>query len=168
MEKYFDKLGVANEQQIEYGKLFGLNIDEIPKDVARAMIDEVIGVKFCDEKKKAATISQINLGEKFGLDFTKYSCSVARKYIKNLMFALNLKSIEEQGIKPGDYVINKYDKNKITYKVSSINTIGYVFFKKRSDSSTRNHAGASARHLLKINKELMHNIFERYAELVEL
>ena len=127
MKEYMNKLEIVTEQQIEYGKSFGLNLNQLPKDVARAMIIEVIDAYFSKEDKKAATENQINLGKKFNLDFTKFSCAVASVYIKNLMLALNYKSIEEQGIRPGDYVVNKHDKLKNAYIVSSINKAGYVF-----------------------------------------
>jgi hypothetical protein len=160
MKKYMDKLIRANERQIEFGRLLGLDFSGITIRVASAMIRETIDKNFNGEELKMASEKQIALGVKFDLDFSKLTTRVASAYIKDILEALNYKSIEEQNIKPGDYVVNKYDESKKEYIVSSINKEGYLYFKKSG--------GGSARYMIKINKELIENIFKKYIGFIEL
>lgn len=155
-----DKLIRANERQIEFGLLLGLNFSGITVRVASAVLREAIDKNFYGEELKMASEKQIALGEKFDFDFSRLTTQVASAYIKDILEALNYKSIEEQNIKPGDYVINKYDILKEEHIVSSINKEGYLYFKK--------NGGGAARYMIKINKELINNIFKKYNEFIEL
>lgn len=159
-EKYFDKLIRTNEQQIKFGHLLGLNFHGLTVSVALAMIRETVDRNFNGEELKMASEKQIELGEKFDFDFSKLTTRVASAYIKDILMALNFKSIEEQYIKPGDYVVNKYDKEKKEHIVSSIDKEGYIFFKKSS--------GGYARHLIKIDKKLIKDIFRNMNSSIEL
>ena len=129
----------TNEQQIAFGLLLGLNLKNYTIRVAKAMIDDEIEEQFYMNKRKMASKKQIELGNKFGLDFTELSLGVASANIKDLMIKLNLENIEKQDIKPGDRVVSKYDKNKIEFIVSSIGRDGYLYYKKPG-------SGASARY----------------------
>jgi hypothetical protein len=153
VEKYFNKLIRTNERQIEFGRLLGLNFHGLTVGAAFAMIHETIDKNFNGKELKAASEKQIELGEKFGFDFSKLTTHVASAYIKDILVALNFKSTEEQHIKPGDCVINKYDKEKKEHIVSSIGKEGYIFFKKTS--------GGCARYLIKIDKKLVKDILEK-------
>jgi hypothetical protein len=147
MKKYMDRLTRTNERQIEFGCLLGLNCSGITVRVALAMIWETVDINFNGRELKMASEKQIALGKKFDFDFAKLTTRVASAYIKDILEALNYKSIDEQNIKPGDHVVNKYDESKKEHIVSSINKEGYLYFKKSS--------GGSARHMIKINKELI-------------
>jgi hypothetical protein len=154
MEKYFDKLIRTNECQIEFGRLLDLNLVGLTVSVALAMIHDHIDKIFNEKELKMASEKQIELGKKFNCDFSKLTFDVAFAYIQDIMVMLNLKSIEEQNIKSGDYVINKYSKKE--YIVSSIGNRGDVFFKKG-----RGESGGAARYLIKINKEKIKEIFKK-------
>jgi hypothetical protein len=148
MEKYLDRLVRTNERQIEFGRLLGLNFTGLTFNIARAMIDESVDKNFMGKEQKMATAKQIELGKKFNLDFSNLSSGIASAHIKDIMEALNYKSIDEQDIKPGDYVINKYDENKTEHIVSSIDEKGHIYFKNKYKSKG---AGGDARYLIKIN-----------------
>jgi hypothetical protein len=159
MEKYFDKLIRTNEHQIEFGRLLDLNLVGLTVRVALAIIHDDIDKRFNAKELKMASEKQIELGKKFNCDFSKLTFSVAFAYIQDIMVMLNLKSIEEQNIKSGDNVINKYSKKE--YIVSSISKEGHVFFKKG-----RGGSGGAARYLIKINKEKLKEIFKEYDYIV--
>jgi hypothetical protein len=160
MENYDDRLVRISEDQIEFGRLLGLDFTGLTVQVAWAMIYDNIDKNFYGKQLKMASEKQIELGKKFGFDFSKLTTGVASSYIKDILVTLNFKSINEQDIKPGDYVINKYDKLKREHIVSSINKEGYIYFKKGS--------GGSARYLIKINKELIKDMFKKYDDCIEL
>jgi hypothetical protein len=143
MENYEDHLPKTNEQQIKFGRLLNLDFAGLTVRVANAMIHDSIEKHFYGKELRTATGKQIELGEKFGMNLSKFTVGVASAYLRDLMVKLNFKSIEEQNIKPGDYVINKYNEKKEEHMVSSINNEGYIYFKKNS--------GGAARYLIKIN-----------------
>ena len=146
MKNYMDKLDRVNVRQTEFGQLLGLNLKGLTKRVALAMIRDNIETKFNGIELRAATEKQIALGRKFSLDLSNLTAGVASAYIKDVMETLNFKSIDEQDINPGDYVINKYDKSRTEHIVSSISKEGYLYFKKSG--------GGAARYMIKSAKEL--------------
>jgi len=158
MEKYYNRLSRTNDRQIEFGRLLGLNLTGLTERVAFAMISENIDMNFKGLPLKMATSKQIELGERFGFDFNKLTVGVASAYIRDIMEALNYKSIDEQNIKSGDHVINKHDKYHREYIVSSIGKEGYIYFKKINNTK----AGGSARTLIKINKTFVNELFKEY------
>jgi hypothetical protein len=147
MEKYECHLPKTNERQVKFGRLLGFDFTGLTVGVARAIIDDYIKKNYDGLELKPASKKQIELGKNFDLDFSESTFGVTFAYIKDLLVKLNFKSIEDQNIKPGDYVINVYSKQKDEHIVSSINKEGYIYFKKRS--------GGAARYLMKINKEIV-------------
>jgi len=119
--------------------------------VARAMINDEIEKRFNGKELRKSSEKQIEIGSKFGLDLSGLSWGVAFANIADILENLNYESIEKQDIKPGDRVVNKYEKNEIEYIVSSIGSGGYVYFKKPG-------SGASARCLIKTNTELLERV----------
>jgi hypothetical protein len=151
MEKYFDRLMKINERQIEFGRLLGVNLTGLPLPVASAMINEVVEKKFWGKEPKPASQKQIEFGKKFNFDSSELSDTVASGYICHILAALDLRSIEEQNIKPGDCVINKYDPER-EYIASSISDDGRtVYFKK----NRHGRKGGVARYLQKVNKNVV-------------
>jgi hypothetical protein len=163
MEKYESHLPKTNERQVKFGRLLGLDFTGLTVRVAKAIIKDYIEKNYDGLELRSASKKQIELGKKFDLDFSELTVGVASAYIKDILVKLNFKSIEEQNIKPGDYVINKYSEQKDEHIVSSINKEGYIYFKKGS--------GGAARYLIKTNKEivkeLINNILKKYNIVVE-
>ena len=162
MEKYLNKLAKTNENQIAFGLTLGLSVEGLTVRVALAMIHDFIYENFEGVELKEPTDKQIKFGEKFGVDFSNMSKNVAFAYITDILEALNLKSIEEQNIKHGDHVINKHDKAKTVHVISSISKDGHLYFKK--DNENKCCKGA-ARYMIKINKNLIYDIFKKYREV---
>ena len=150
MNKYMEKITKTNYRQIEYGKLLGKDFSGLSVRVASAILRESIEKDFNNKELKSVTKKQIEFGRIFEIDLSNLSSLVASAYIKDILEALNLISIEEQNIQKGDYVINKYDKSKIEYIVSSINKEGYLYFKKSVDEKVGYNAGGAARYMIKL------------------
>ena len=166
MEEYLNKLAKTNEDQIAFGLTLGLSVEGLTVRVALAMIQDIIYEKFEGVKPEKPTDKQIEFGKKFGFNFSKVSGNVAFAHNADLLEALNYKSIEEQNIKEGDHVINKYDKTKMVYVVSSMGKGGYLFFKKSTEKNcSKGSKGGAARHMTKINEELIYNIFKKYRNI---
>jgi hypothetical protein len=163
MEKYEIHLPKTNERQIKFGRVLGQDFTGLTVRVARAMIRDYIEKNYDGLELRTASEKQIELGKKFDLDFSKLTVGVASAYIKDILVKLNFKSIEEQNIKPGDFVVNKYSERKDEHTVSSISKEGYIYFKKGS--------GGAARYLIKTNekrvKELLNNILKKYNVVIE-
>ena len=160
MKKYFEKIKKTNHRQVEFGKLLGLDFSGLSVRVSLAMLKEITERDFNGMELKMATEKQITLGKKFDLNFSNLTVGVASAHIKDILEALNFKSIEEQNIKSGDCVVNKYDKSGKEHIVSSIGKEAYLYFKKSG--------GGAARHMIKINRDLIKNIFAKYSKLIEV
>lgn len=145
--KALTKIKKVSQRQVAFGIRLGLDFADCTVGVAVAKIADLVdqGFWFCDLGKP--TDKQVELASKFGYDISGETRRVGSAIIDDLMVQLNLESIDEQHLMPGDTVINKRDSFHQHYVISSIQESGLVFFK------GGNGKKAWARNLIKVNKK---------------
>jgi len=145
--KDLDEITKVNEQQISFANRLGLDISGCTIREAFAKIQDILDIYFWSNSDLGhPSNKQIELAAKFGFDISDKTLRIANAIIDDIMEQLNLESIENQSLKPGDTVHNIWDKFHQGWIISSIHESGLVFFK------GGNGKKAWARNLVKIEK----------------
>lgn len=142
--KPLTEVSKVSDKQVLFGKRLGLDLRKCTISVAAAKIQDMIDRDFWDRDLGKPTQKQIELAKKFGYDISGETRSVGSAVIGDIMEQLNFESIQEQDLKPGDRVLNKWDSVRRHYQISSIKEDGLVFFK------GGNGRKAWARNLIKV------------------
>ena len=129
MQKELKHIDRVNNQQIAFCRKLGIDVSGDTISLATAKIYDIIRREFFGEKLGSPSEKQIELAKKFGYDISHCTQREGNAIIDDLMSELNYESIEEQKLKPGVEVINRWDDLKRIYIISSIREDGIVFFK---------------------------------------
>jgi len=130
MKKELKHISLVNSKQITFCARLGLDVEGDTISMAVAKIHDLIDRKFFSKIDLGRpTEKQIQLARKFGYDISGCTRREGDAVISDIMTELNLESIEDQQIKSGVAVINKWDQLKKVQVISSIQEDGLVFFK---------------------------------------
>ena len=124
--KGFGRFREATEEQKEFAKKLKLDLEGVPQNVAVKMLECLVHAEFYKKKADPATEKQIEMGNKFGFDFSNMPCAIARIYIRNILWELNFLIIEEQQLGPGVWTTNIH--NGEIRRISSIDKNCLVSF----------------------------------------
>lgn len=143
--KALTKIKRVSEKQVAFGRKIGLDLRNCTIGVASANIMDLIAHDFWGADLGKPTQKQIDLAREFGYDISAKTYRVGSAVISDIMEQLNLEAIEEQNLKAGDKVVNKWDRIQQKYVISSIQDDGTVYFK------GGNGKRAWARNLIKVD-----------------
>lgn len=138
---------MVSEKQVAFGRKIGLDLSNCTIGVATAKIEDSIDHNFWGKELGKPTDKQIELAAKFGYEISGETRRVGSAVIDDILQQLNLESIEEQNLKAGDIVKNKWDQLQQEYVISSIQENGLIFFK------GGNGKKAWARNLIKVSQQ---------------
>ena len=144
--KALTKIKRVSEEQVVFGHKIGLDLSNCTIKVAVAKIEDIIDRNFWGKELGKPTEKQIELAAKFGYDISGETHREGSVVIDDIMEQLNLELIDEQNLRPGDVVINKWDSLRHEYVISSIREDGLVFFKGGSGKRSW------ARYLIKVDR----------------
>ena len=144
--KALTKIQKVSEKQVAFGRKLGIDLSNGTIRVAVAKIEDLVDQNYWERELRKPTEKQIELATKFGYDISRETHREGSAVIDNIMEQLNLESIDEQNLRPGDAVINKWDSLCHEYVISTIRDDGLVFFK------GGNGKRAWARNLIKVDR----------------
>jgi hypothetical protein len=122
-------VNTVNEAQVSIGNLLGLSLGGNTITVAKAKLHDYIEANFDTPTEKRLTERQIEFAGEFGFDIRGLSKRVGEAVIFDILYSLDVESIERQHLGPGVVVYNRHDKLKERFTISSIREEGVVFFK---------------------------------------
>ena len=131
----FWRYAEATRKQKEFAGKLGLDIEGLPLNVARSMVECLVSVVFDGRKIIPATKKQIEFGMKYGWDFSNVPRDIAFPYIGNILWELNFTIIKQQQLEPGVWTVNIHSGE--IRQISSIDENGFVSF---IDTNTHSYA----------------------------
>jgi hypothetical protein len=127
--KKLTKIKKVVKRHIAFGRKLGLDLSSCSIGVALAKIEDEIDKNFWGIELGKPTQKQIELAAEFGYEISGETRRVGSAIINDIMDQLNFEAIENQNLKPGVSVVNKWDRLSMIYIISSIKEDGLVFFK---------------------------------------
>lgn len=120
---------IVTFEQIEFGKLIGLDLAGLSVGVAAARIQDEISKRFWGETELGSpSEKQIELARKFGFDIVEQGRRVGSAIIDDIMYHLNMEAIQSEKLVPG-VKVRRRGEHKEEDVISSIREDGTVFFK---------------------------------------
>jgi hypothetical protein len=125
----FNRIPRVNTEQINLARDIGIDVIDLPMDIAWSLINYVVQVTFDHGDKRKPTQKQIEFVAKYAIDVSDAPRFVVDAIINALMTSINIESIERERLAPGINVVKTYSKLKTVYVISSIAEDGTVYFK---------------------------------------
>lgn len=133
---------MLTKEEIIFANKFNISTKENNEEILYARIIDYIDTKIFNRSNRKPTDSQIKFAATCGIDITNESYNVAFEIIHQILYNIDIQSIDTQKLAPGDTVTLKDYQNE-KYIISSIKN-GIVYFK------GGNGQKASARNVFKI------------------
>jgi len=120
---------LTNTEQCSLCAKLGVNAEGVSVGVAYSRIQEVLDRLFWGVPSRKPTPKQIALAAQFGYDISGVSRHEGDSVIADLMYELNMETIEKERLAPGVKVKNIHDTVEWIHTISSIRKDGTVFYK---------------------------------------